>query len=204
MKVYILLRLFLILFLKGLFFVMKKIFAVLMALVLALSFSVTSFAAETKSGEISPAFADFDPATFMDMFAGMDLSALTGALDGMDLGAITGLFEGMDTAILTGLLGDLDLSGLTDILGGLDIGGLLGGGGETPTEAPTTAAPTTAAPTTAPTTAAPTTAAPTTAPSTGNNTGKLPQTGDNGMLSAFAVCAVAAGAFIILSKKKEA
>jgi LPXTG-motif cell wall-anchored protein len=203
MKVYILLRLFLILFLKGLFFVMKKIFAVLMALVLALSFSVTSFAAETKSGEISPAFADFDPATFMDMFAGMDMSAITGALEGMDLGAITGLVEGLDPSMLTGLLGDVDLGGLTDILGGLDIGGLLGGGSSAPEE--TTAAPTTAAPTTAaPTTAAPTTAAPTTAPSTGNNTGKLPQTGDNGMLSAFAVCAVAAGAFIILSKKKEA
>ena len=47
----------------------------------------------------------------------------------------------------------------------------------------------------------------TTAPSggNGNNTGNIPQTGsDNGMVAAFAVCAVAAGAFIVLSKKKEA
>ena len=42
---------------------MKKIFAVLMALVLALSLSVASFAAETESGEISAAYADFDPAS---------------------------------------------------------------------------------------------------------------------------------------------
>ena len=36
-----------------------------------------------------------------------------------------------------------------------------------------------------------------------NNKGDIPQTGDNGIVAAFAVCAVAAGAFIVLSKKKE-
>ena len=52
-------------------------------------------------------------------------------------------------------------------------------------------------------TEAPPTEAPTTQPS-GGSTGNIPQTGDNGMISAFAVCAIAAGAFIVLSKKKEA
>ena len=39
---------------------------------------------------------------------------------------------------------------------------------------------------------------------TNNDKNNIAQTGDNGMIAAFAVCAVAAGAFIVLSKKKEA
>ena len=74
-----------------------------------------------------------------------------------------------------------------------------GGETETPTEAPSTQAPTTQAPTT--------NGGNNNGGNTnngGNNTGNIPQTGDNGMVAAFAVCAIAAGAFIVLSKKKEA
>lgn len=189
---------------------MKKVLAVLVAVVLAFSLSVTSFAAETKSGEISAAFADFDPSTITDMLSGVDLGSITGSLGSMDLGAITGLFEGVNLDSITDMFGDLNLGGLTDILGGLDISGLLGGlggnkddnKGDDPTVSPTDKDNTTKAPDA--TTAAPTTAAPTTSPS--NNGGNIPQTGssDNGMISAFAICAIAAGAFIVLSKKKEA
>lgn len=194
---------------------MKKILAVLVSLMLVFSFAVTSFAADTKSGEMSPAFGDFDPNTITDMFAGLDLSAITGAVDGLDLSMITGLFEGMDADAVTNLLGDMDLSGLTDILGGLDIGALLGGvtgdnngGAEDTTKAPETekgsdAETTTKKPDSTTTTkpAETTTKKPA---GTNNDKNNIAQTGDNGMISAFAVCAIAAGAFIVLSKKKEA
>lgn len=190
---------------------MKKFAAILMALVLALSVSVTSFAADTQSGEVSGAFADFDPFT-ADVFAGMDMSAITNLLGGADLSMITGLFEGLDVGMIT------------DILGGLDLGGLLGGGSnedeapeEEPTEAPEGDGDNNNGdedpegdgednngdedPTEAPTEDNKDDEKPTEAPD--NNDGDIPQTGDNGIVAAFAVCAVAAGAFIVLSKKKE-
>ncbi len=180
---------------------MKKILAILLSIVLAFSVSVTSFAAETESGEISAAFADFDPADIMNMFAGMDLSAITGALGSLGLGDLSGLLEGFDVSMITDLLGDMNLSGLTDILGGLDIGSLLGGlggGSDSGDETTTASGDETTTASGDETTTAP-------LGGNGNNTGNIPQTGsDNGMVAAFAVCAVAAGAFIVLSKKKEA
>ncbi len=186
---------------------MKKFAAILMALVLALSVSVTSFAADTQSGEVSGAFADFDPFT-ADVFAGMDMSAITNLLGGADISMITGLFEGLDVGMIT------------DILGGLDLGGILGGGSdedeapeEEPTEPPVdddydngedeepTEAPEEDESTEAPADDNKDEEKPTEAPD--NNKGDIPQTGDNGIVAAFAVCAVAAGAFIVLSKKKE-
>lgn len=180
---------------------MKKILAILLSVVLAFSVSVTSFAAETESGELSAAFADFDPADIMNMFSGMELSAITDALGSLGLGDLSGLLDGFSVDTITNLLGDMNLSGLTDILGGLDIGSLIGGligGGDSGDETTTAASgdETTTASGGETTTAT---------NGNGNNTGNIPQTGsDNGMVAAFAVCAVAAGAFIILSKKKEA
>ena len=73
---------------------MKRFLAIICSLFLIAALSAPAFAAEKQSGEISAAFADFDPADLETMFAGMDLSSITGALGGMDLSSITGMFEG--------------------------------------------------------------------------------------------------------------
>ena len=182
----------------------KKIIAVLVAVVLAVTCAVSANAVDSiignGSGQLTPFFADFDPSALTEMVAGLDFG---GILNDLGMGDLGGLLGGVD---LGGLLGGL--GGLGDMLGGFNLedllGGILGGdkgnsGGNDPTTAaPTTAAPTTAAPTTGNNNGGSTTTAPTTAK---NN--DIPKTGDAG-ITAVVGLAVAAGAAFVLTRKKSA
>lgn len=190
---------------KGLL-IMKKVLSVLIACILVVcSLGLTASA----SGEISQAFADFDPQSIMDMFAGVDLGGLTDSLGNMDVSAITNLFKGMDLETITNLFDGLDLGKISDILGGIDIGGLIGG--LKPTKPSTTkedvSGDTTKAPDT--TKAADnnndtTKVSDTTKAPVNNNNNSIPKTGDKGIVVALSVCGMAAAAFLVVSKKKEA
>ena len=175
-------------FLKGLF-LMKKVVAVLLALVLALTCVVSASALgdilSNGSGQLTPIFADFDPAEITNMLSGMDFSGILNDLGMGDLGSLLGGFD------ISSLLGSLNLEDL--------LGGLLPGGSDDPTEAPDTT--TTAPSTTAPTTAAPTTTAPTTAPATTAPNTNIPKTGDAGIGIAFGL-AMAAGAAFVFTRRK--
>lgn len=187
---------------KGLL-IMKKVLSVLIACALIVcSLGLTASA----SGEITQAFADFDPQSIMDMFAGVDLGGLTDSLGKMDISAITNLFKGMDLDTIKNLFDGLDLGKISDILGGIDIGGLIGG--LKPTK-PSTTKENASGDTDNTTKATDTTKAPDTnnttkAPGNNSNNNSIPKTGDKGIVVALSVCGMAAAAFLVVSKKKEA
>ncbi len=187
---------------KGLL-IMKKVLSVLIACILVVcSLGLTASA----SGEISQAFADFDPQSVMDMFAGVDLGGLTDSLGNMDVSAITNLFKGMDLETITNLFDGLDLGKISDILGGIDIGDLING--IKPTKPSTTKEDTSGDnndTTKAPDNNNDTTKTPdTTKAPDNNNNNSIPKTGDKGIVVALSVCGMAAAAFLVVSKKKEA
>ena len=190
---------------KGLL-IMKKVLSVLIACILVVcSLGLTASA----SGEISQAFADFDPQSIMDMFAGVDLGGLTDSLGNMDISAITNLFKGMDLETITNLFDGLDLGKISDILGGIDIGDLIKG--IKPTKPSTTKEDvsgdtdnTTKAPDTTKASDNNNNTADTTKAPVNNNNNSIPKTGDKGIVVALSVCGMAAAAFLVVSKKKEA
>lgn len=187
---------------KGLL-IMKKVLSVLIACILVVcSLGLTASA----SGEISQAFADFDPQSIMDMFAGVDLGGLTDSLGNMDVSAITNLFKGMDLETITNLFDGLDLGKISDILGGIDIGDLIKGIKPTkPSTIKEDVSGDTDNTTKAPDNNNDNTKAPdTTKASNNNNNNSIPKTGDKGIVVALSVCGMAAAAFLVVSKKKEA
>lgn len=190
---------------KGLL-IMKKFLSVLLAFTLIFcSLGLTASA----SGEISSAFADFDPQDIMDMFAGVDLGGLTDSLGSMDISGITDLLNGLDISTITNLFDGLDFGKLSDILGGIDIGSLING--LKTTKPSTTKEPSSGDDTTktTDTTKAPTGGDDTTKDTNnggnnGNGGNNIPATGDKGIVVALSVCGMAAAAFLVVSKKKEA
>lgn len=189
---------------KGLL-IMKKFLSVLLAFTLIFcSLGLTASA----SGEISSAFADFDPQDIMDMFAGVDLGGLTDSLGDMDISGITDLLKGLDLETITNLFDGLDFGKLSDILGGIDIGSLINGLKTTKpatTKEPSSGDDTTKAPDNNDTTKAPAGDDTTKGGNNGGNGGNnIPATGDKGIVVALSVCGMAAAAFLVVSKKKEA
>lgn len=181
----------------------KKIIAVLVALVLAITCAISVNAADTiignGSGQLTPFFADFDPSNLVEMVQGLDFGGILNDLGMGDLGGLLGNFD------ISSLLGGSG-GGIGDLLGNLDLGNLLGGlggggnsGGDDTTAAPDSSSDTTAAPSSSSTTA-PTSGS-------GNNTAttapvnSIPKTGDAG-ISAFAALAIAAGAAFVFTRKK--
>lgn len=167
---------------------MKKAFAVIIALILAVSLCVPAAAAGrgTTSGQLTPFFVDYDPQALSDLLGGLDIS---GFFNDMGLGDLSGLLGGFD---IGSLLGDFDIGSLLgdfDILGML--GGLFGGGGDSGSDDGDTTTTTTTTSSSETTTGTPT---------------DVPKTGDNSGINlavAFGVLTVAAVAVVCARKKND-